>query len=53
MIPIGDDNTCRRRFPFVNCGLIAINVVVFIVELQQPDPQAYISQWGALPAGAG
>jgi len=50
VIPIGDDNTSRRSFPFVNYGLITINVVVFIVELQQPDPQAYISRWGAVPA---
>jgi len=53
VIPIGDDNTSRRRFPFVNYGLITINVVVFIVELQQPDPQAYISRWGAVPASIG
>ena len=50
MIPIGDDNTDRRSFPFVNYGLIAVNVVVFLVELSQPDPQAYIARWGAVPA---
>lgn len=50
MIPIGDDNTSRRSFPLVNYGLIAVNVVVFLVELSQPDPQAYIARWGAVPA---
>jgi len=50
VIPIGDDNTYRRSFPFVNYGLIAVNVVVFVVELSQPDPQAYITRWGAVPA---
>jgi membrane associated rhomboid family serine protease len=50
VIPIGDDNTSRRSFPYVNYGLIAVNVVVFLVELGQPDPQAYIERWGAVPA---
>jgi membrane associated rhomboid family serine protease len=50
VIPIGDDNTSRRTFPVVNYGLIALNVVVFLVELSQPDPQAYIARWGAVPA---
>ncbi|HXM57564.1 MAG TPA: rhomboid family intramembrane serine protease [Candidatus Dormibacteraeota bacterium] len=50
MIPIGDDNTYRRTLPVVNYALIAINVAVFLVELSQPDPQAYIVQWGAVPA---
>ena len=30
MLPIGDDNSDRTRFPFVNYILIAINVLVFI-----------------------
>jgi membrane associated rhomboid family serine protease len=50
MIPIGDDNTYRRTFPVVNYALIAVNVVAFLVELSQPDPQAYIQRWGAVPA---
>ena len=50
MIPIGDDNTNRRTFPVVNYALIAINVIVFLIELSQPDPQAYIVRWGAVPA---
>jgi membrane associated rhomboid family serine protease len=50
VIPIGDDNSYRRSFPFVNYGLITVNVVVFVVELSQPDPQAYIARWGAVPA---
>lgn len=50
MIPIGDDNTRRRTFPFVTYGLIAVNVAVFLVELSQPDPQGYILHWGAVPS---
>lgn len=49
MIPIGDQNTYRRTFPFVTYALIAINVVVFLLELGQPDPQAYLTEWGAVP----
>ncbi len=49
MIPIGDQNAYRRSFPGVTYGLIALNVIVFLVELSQPDPQAYLTQWGAVP----
>lgn len=31
MIPFRDDNSGRRRFPFVTIGLIAINVLVFVL----------------------
>ena len=50
MLPIGDDNTYRRTFPIVTYGLIALNVVVFFTELGQPDPGAYVAQWGATPS---
>jgi membrane associated rhomboid family serine protease len=50
VIPIGDQNPYRRRLPVVTYGLIALNVVVFLVELSQPDPQAYLAEWGAVPA---
>lgn len=30
MLPIGDDNSDRTRFPFVNYILIALNVIVFV-----------------------
>jgi membrane associated rhomboid family serine protease len=49
MIPIGDQNAYRRTVPFVTYALIALNVVVFLVELGQPDPQAYLIEWGAVP----
>lgn len=50
MIPIGDDNSRRRTFPVITYGLIVLNVAVFLVELNQPDTQGYILQWGAVPA---
>jgi membrane associated rhomboid family serine protease len=31
LFPIGDDNTDRHRFPFVNYIIIAINLVVFVL----------------------
>lgn len=42
MIPIQDINTPRRqRFPFVNLGLILLNIVVFVKEVTiQPAPEA-------------
>src|SRR5690625_1155771 len=33
MIPIGDDNSARRLTPIVKYILIALNVVVFFLEL--------------------
>jgi membrane associated rhomboid family serine protease len=47
MIPIGDDNSQRRSFPFVTYLFIAINVGVFILELQRGE--AFIRQWAYIP----
>ena len=30
MLPIGDDNSDRTRFPFINYIIIAINILVFV-----------------------
>ena len=48
MFPIGDDNTARRIVPVVTYVLIAINVVVFLLELQNGDP--FIKEWAFVPA---
>jgi len=37
LFPIGDDNTERRIFPLVNYSLIAINVLVFLYQLSDPQ----------------
>jgi len=50
MLPIGDDNRGRRIVPWVTYGLVAINVVVFLVEILQPYPDDFIIRWGAIPA---
>ena len=41
LLPIGDDNTQRVSFPIVTLLLIAVNVVVFLLELQQGEPFVY------------
>jgi membrane associated rhomboid family serine protease len=52
MLPIGDDDSDRRTFPFVTYALIAINVLVFVLlELPQGDNlDAFLTRWGTIPA---
>jgi len=47
MFPLGDDNSQRRSFPVVTLALIALNVLVFLVELNAG--QAFIQQWAFIP----
>jgi membrane associated rhomboid family serine protease len=47
MLPIGDDDSTRRTVPFVTYGLIAVNVVFFIIELMGGD--AFINNWAFVP----
>ena len=37
MIPISDDNTLRRSFPFVTLAIIAVNILVFVYQLSLPS----------------
>ena len=48
MFPIGDDNRDRRSTPVVTVVLIAINVLVFFLELNGGDD--FIRQWSFVPA---
>ena len=48
MFPIGDDNTQRRTFPVVTYALIALNVLMFLVELSGGDQ--FIQEWAFIPA---
>ncbi|MCM8750069.1 rhomboid family intramembrane serine protease [Thermomicrobiaceae bacterium CFH 74404] len=55
MIPIGDDNSGRQSFPFVNIVLILINIVAFVYQLSllATSPQAlerFVAAYGAVPA---
>ncbi len=47
MLPIGDDNRSRRTFPFVTYLLIAVNLLVFFLELTGGD--AFIQRWSFVP----
>jgi len=48
VFPLGDDNTGRRTIPVVTWTLIAINVLVFFLELSQGDK--FVEQWAFIPA---
>ena len=48
MFPIGDDNSARRATPVITFALIAINLVVFFLELQRGN--AFITEWAFIPA---
>jgi len=48
MLPIGDDNSARRSVPLVTYGLIALNVLFFLVELSGGDP--FIEKWAFVPS---
>jgi rhomboid family protein len=48
MFPIGDDNTGRRSVPFVTYALVAANVLVFLLELNNGN--AFIQEWAFVPA---
>ncbi len=47
IFPIGDDNSSRRTLPVVTYGLIALNVLVFWIEMSQGEP--FIRQWAVVP----
>ena len=48
MIPLGDASRRPTRFPAVTSTIIAINVVVFFVELAGGD--AFVLRWSMVPA---
>jgi membrane associated rhomboid family serine protease len=48
MLPISDDNTAERTVPIVTYALIAINVVVFILELLGGDQ--FVTTWAFVPS---
>jgi membrane associated rhomboid family serine protease len=48
MLPIGDDNSTRRTTPIVTYVLIALNVLVFLLELN--NGEAFIDRWAFVPA---
>ena len=52
MLPIGDDRVQGGGPALVTIGLIALNVLAFMVELTQPSEaalQSFIQAWGVVP----
>jgi membrane associated rhomboid family serine protease len=47
MMPIGDDNSSRRTVPYVTFGLIAANILIFVLELFSGD--VFIEKWAFIP----
>jgi membrane associated rhomboid family serine protease len=50
MIPIGDDNSDRKIFPFINFILIAINIIVFIVYQKLGADINFTFSYATVPA---
>ena len=48
MFPISDDDSARRTLPVVTYALIALNILVFVIELNGGD--AFIKQWAFVPS---
>ena len=48
MFPIGDDDNTRRTMPVVTYALIALNILVFFIELNGGD--AFVQQWAFIPS---
>jgi membrane associated rhomboid family serine protease len=47
MLPIGDDDSTRRTVPVVTFILIALNAIVFLLELSSGE--AFIKRWAFVP----
>jgi membrane associated rhomboid family serine protease len=48
MLPLGDDDSGRKSVPIVTYALLAINILVFFLELQGGEP--FIMKWSFVPA---
>src|SRR5262245_54980614 len=54
MLPLGDDNADRQRWPYVTAALVAINVMVFGYELALDERGTanlaqFVTNWGVVP----
>ena len=52
MLPIGDDRHSSDGAALVTWGLVALNLVAFLIELGQPSSgalQSFIQAWGVVP----
>ncbi|MFN2383711.1 MAG: rhomboid family intramembrane serine protease [Gemmatimonadota bacterium] len=50
VMPLGDDNSARVNFPVVTIAFMAINIVVFLIELSQGSGiEGFFRQWSVIP----
>ena len=49
IFPLGDDNRDRRNFPIVNIGLIAANVIVFVLFQGFGTNDAFTMSFSTVP----
>lgn len=49
MIPIRDNNR-SNKFPFFTLLIIAVNILVFLLELTIPDPDTFVTSYALIPA---
>lgn len=52
MIPIADNPGRRVIFPYVNLGIILLNILVFLYQVSLPEPQLerFIDRYAIIPA---
>ena len=48
MLPIGDENPYRKRFPLVTYALLLVNILIFYFEVR--GGEAFITTWSFVPA---
>ena len=47
LFPLGDDNSGRQTTPYVVYGLIALNVLIFLIQMTVGDP--FTNGWSTVP----
>ncbi|MGH7572781.1 MAG: rhomboid family intramembrane serine protease [Gemmatimonadota bacterium] len=52
-MPLGDDDSGMRITPIVTFALIAINVLVFLIQLMQGDIESFFMKWSVVPVEYG
>lgn len=50
MFPLYDESRISSKKPFLTIGLIAINVLIFLIVAFRPDFEDIIFEWGLIPA---
>src|SRR5258705_13843068 len=48
MVPISDNDRGVRSVPLATIGIIALNIIMFLIELNEGDP--FILKWAFVPS---